>query len=612
MGKTVQAVSSRSVKLLNSIFTNRADLNRKYLMSLGTTALLQNFYTEANITPMHTAGDMDFAYEPQHLGWESPLCQLRGHFLGHWLSAAAMYYANTGDTEVKGKADYIISELKRCQVANGGEWIGSIPIKYLDKIAEGQQVWAPQYTLHKTLMGLYDMYAYAENKQALEILENWANWFYNWSGQFSEEKFADILDVETGGIMEVWANLYGITGKEEHLELMKRYSRERLFQPILDGKDVLTNMHANTTIPEVHGAARAYEVTGDERWKKIVESYWKSAVDDRGMFCTGGQTSGEIWTPPYHFSTRLGDKNQEHCTVYNMIRLAEYLFRWTGDSTYMDYIERNIYNGILAQQHPKTGMVTYFIPFQPGSKKHWGSETKHFWCCHGTLAQAHTRYADYIYYEDNDGVITSQFIPSRWEKKTDSGQLSITQTFEPQTMWGIRDPLRDKTDRPMSICLNFEVEDNRNQEFSFKIRKPWWLASDPTIKLNGEILNEFEVNDQYITIRRIWSKDHLQVDLPKQLTCSPLPDRPDVVAFLDGPVVLAGLCDEERQLVLDSNKPESILIPDDEREWAFWKKGYRAKNQEFGLRFIPLYEIADESYTIYFPIKNNANKINSV
>ena len=95
---------------------------------------------------------------------------MRGHFLGHWLSAAACIAANTGDQEIKGKADYIVSELARCQQENGGEWVGSIPEKYLDWIARGKPVWAPHYTLHKTLMGLLDMYAVGGNAQALEIL----------------------------------------------------------------------------------------------------------------------------------------------------------------------------------------------------------------------------------------------------------------------------------------------------------------------------------------------------------------------------------------------------------------------------------------------------------
>ncbi|MFN2234912.1 MAG: beta-L-arabinofuranosidase domain-containing protein, partial [Anaerolineales bacterium] len=129
------------------------------MISLKTENLLQNFYLEAGLwQPRNKVDDI-------HGGWEAPTCQLRGHFLGHWLSAAASISANTGDQEIKGKADYIISELARCQRENGGEWVGSIPEKYLDWVARGKRVWAPHYTLHKTLMGLWDMYETGGNPQ---------------------------------------------------------------------------------------------------------------------------------------------------------------------------------------------------------------------------------------------------------------------------------------------------------------------------------------------------------------------------------------------------------------------------------------------------------------
>ena len=196
----------------------------------------------------------------------------------------------------------MVSELARCQEANGGEWAGSIPEKYLHWAAQGQPVWAPQYVLHKTLMGLSDMYTYAGNDQALDIIEKWSNWFIRWTGQFSREQMDNVLDTETGGMLEIWADMYGATGKEQYLDLMSRYERRRLFDPLLAGKDVLTNGHANTTIPEAHGAARAWEVTGDPHWRAVVDAYWKCAVTDRGHFATGGQTVGERWTPPHEFA----------------------------------------------------------------------------------------------------------------------------------------------------------------------------------------------------------------------------------------------------------------------------------------------------------------------
>jgi hypothetical protein len=71
---------------------------------------------------------------------------------------------------------------------------------------------------------------------------------------------------------------------------------------------------------------------------------------------------------------------------------------------------------------------------------------------------------------------------------------------------------------------------------------------------------------------------------------------------MDGPVVLAGLTEEERLLHGNPAAPETILAPDNEREWTNWIPSYRAVGQARGLRFIPLYEVRDERYTVYFPI----------
>jgi hypothetical protein len=94
------------------------------------------------------------------------------------------------------------------------------------------------------------------------------------------------------------------------------------------------------------------------------------------------------------------------------------------------------------------------------------------------------------------------------------------------------------------------------------------------------------------------------VELPKGLTGCPLPDTPDTVAFMDGPAVLAGLCGEERILAGDKDRPETMLTPDNEREWNYWVHSYRTIHQERGLRFMPLYEIRDERYTVYFPVRS--------
>ena len=78
----------KDVTILSGLFRERMETNRKYLMELDSQCLLQNFYLEAGIAMPGLQAVGDPASAKLHWGWEAPICQLRGHFLGHWLSAA--------------------------------------------------------------------------------------------------------------------------------------------------------------------------------------------------------------------------------------------------------------------------------------------------------------------------------------------------------------------------------------------------------------------------------------------------------------------------------------------------------------------------------------------
>jgi DUF1680 family protein len=572
-------------------------------MSLENDKLLQNFYYEAGISKTgNIMLNKDLNYKDFYWGWESPSNQLRGHFLGHWLSAAAYLYAETKDEEVKARADKIVSELAECQRINGGEWAGSIPEKYFDLLASGQQIWSPQYTIHKTLMGLWDMYNMTGSKQALEVLDRFSDWFVRWTNKLIASHKADVIYYgEAGGMLEIWANMYGLTRNHKYLLLMQRYGNPDLFQSLLRGEDALSNEHANASIPWSHGSARTYEVTGNTYWKNITILFWKNAVLDRESFCTGGQNAGEYWIPPHQLGHFLCQDNQEHCTVYNMIRTADYLYRWTGDVKYADYIERNLYNGILAQQNPNNGMIAYFLPmaagYTKGGDKGWGTPTMDFWCCHGTLVQAQVRYLEYIYFENLEGIIVSQYIPSelKWEK--DHINVAIKQDYIAHEYNRI----------PMGSRwrLKFNIKTDKAVKFALQLRIPWWLPEKPIIKVNGASL-PVNVSNGYCTITREWNNDEIYVEFPVKVSAIPLPDSKNRYAFMEGPIVLAGLVDNDVCLKGDVNNPETILTREYEHEYKIfpWKQShYITVNQATNFRFIPLYEVADERYTLYFPVE---------
>ena len=101
-----------------------------------------------------------------------------------------------------------------------------------------------------------------------------------------------------------------------------------------------------------------------------------------------------------------------------------------------------------------------------------------------------------------------------------------------------------------------------------------------------------------------WSTNHIRLEIPKRIVAEPLPDMADTVAFVDGPVVLAGLCDHERTLRGDITDPTTMLTPDGERalDGHFAPHTYRTRGVDHGFRFVPLYTVVDEAYSVYFPV----------
>ncbi|MBR5384187.1 MAG: glycoside hydrolase family 127 protein [Clostridia bacterium] len=607
--------------LLPSEFLRHRQRNYEYMMELKEENLLLHFRREAGLTSCLECR------EDLHWGWDSPLSDLRGQVTGHYLSAAARYIHTTGDPFLKTRANHMVVEIAKCQEEHGNGWMFPIPEKSLYWLKRGKHSWAPQYVCHKCMLGMLEMYTFTGNRQALDVLLKAADWFVRFTADISPDLMDEMMDwEETGGMMELWADLYAITGEEKHLRLMRLYERRRLFEPLLRGEDMLTNMHANTTIPEIHGAARAYEVTGEERYRRIAEAYWDMAVTRRGMFATGGQTSGELWTPMGMQAARLDDKNQEHCVVYNMIRLADYLYRWSGKKEYADYIERNLWNGLLSQAHWqednnneidcdilhsewKKGLVAYYQPLAPGSRKRWAHKTHCFWCCVDTMLQANTIFQDFSFYLQGSTLDIMQYHGAQCRFESEGKTMQARVEILPRTYQNIRYSTvqREYPSRPESWAVGITLHSDSPMDLQLSIRIPWWCQGTPSVSVNG---TDASWKEEYgcILLTGKWSDDTIIVTFPKGLTVHRLPDEPDTVAFLDGPLVLAGLCAEERALYGDPDHLETILKPANERRWQEWLPNWQTRNQPVNFRFKPIYQIGNEQYTVYFPIEREKAK----
>src|SRR2546427_5586806 len=272
------------VRLRPGPFLDALEVNRRFLLAQDENRLLHMFRITAGLPS--TAEPLG--------GWEAPVNELRGHYVGHYLSALAKMSRTLGDSDIKARGDRIVTELAKCQQQLGNGYLSAFPEEFFDRLRDGKPVWAPFYTLHKIMAGLLDMHTLTNNPQALDVLQGMARWTGRWAQPLGDEHMARVLEREYGGMNEMFYNLAAVTARDGYKDLAHRFDHERFFAPLAQGRDELKGLHANTNIPKVVGAARRYELTGELRYRRIAEYFWRQVTTQRA-YCTGGTSSGEGW-----------------------------------------------------------------------------------------------------------------------------------------------------------------------------------------------------------------------------------------------------------------------------------------------------------------------------
>jgi uncharacterized protein len=586
-----------AVRLLPGPFLDAMAVNRRFLLAQDPDRLLHMF--------RRTAG-LPSAAEPLG-GWEAPDNELRGHYTGHYLSALALMSASQGDSELKARGDHMVAELAQCQNAHGYGYLSAFPVEFFDRLRVGKPVWAPFYTLHKIMAGLLDMHTLASNAQALDVLRGMASWVASWTQPLGDYDMARVLEREYGGMNEVLYNLSEVTGQDRWRDVAQRFDHERFFAPLALGRDELKGLHANTNIPKVIGAARRYELTGELRYRRIAEYFWREVTTQRA-YCTGGTSNGEGWeTEPGVLSTQLSGYTQEDCTTYNMLKLTRHVFGWTADPAAADYYERALFNGILGSQHPRDGEKLYYVSLASGLWKLFGTPTQDYWCCTGTMSEAFAKLGDSIYFQDDAGVFVNLFIASELD-------------------WGARGVrLVQQTRFPEEEGTRLVVHAQRPVRFALRIRVPSWMGADGTARLNGRALEGFAAPGGYYVLDRTWKDgDTVAVTFPMRLRLQALPDDPSMQAVMYGPLVLVGRlgtagltpdvlrAEPTKPRTVPEYKSEPVPAP------AFTAKGtgpadwitrttarsleFRTTGQQQDVTFVPFHTLFDERYAVYWKI----------
>jgi len=414
-----------------------------------------------------------------------------------------------------------------------------------------------------------------------------------------------ILEEEFGGIAESLYNLSAVTNDVRFAQAGDRFQKKVFLRPLLERRDELRQLHANTHIPQILGAAMRYNVIGDTVAQNITRNFWNQVVSQRS-YATGGNNGGngsfdatsEHWGDPGRLSLTLSDNNQEFCTQYNILMVTRNLLQWTGNPQYADHYERALYNGILGNQYPnKPGVMLYYTPLGNGVSKQagnwagWGTVWDSFWCCYASGIIQWSKIGDSIYFHsgDENTLYVNLFISSNLTWTTPQGDLL---TISQITDYPIQNNTR----------ILFSTDYNGFFDMNIQLHIPYWATNGGYLLVNGVLQNiKFEPSSFLIVPHSSWrSGDSIELSFKMNFHLSPIIDDPFLVAVMYGPLVLVGLTNNTETLNIDVNNIENCFVSTNVNLLRFQTVPGCFGNKQEVVEFIPLYQTVDEYYGVYF------------
>ncbi len=370
--------------------------------------------------------------------------------------------------------------------------------------------------------------------------------------------------------------LYKVTGDRKYLEGARyfveetgrctdghhpsMYSQDHM--PILEQEEIVG--HAVRAGYLYSGVADVAALTGDKAYQQALERIWENMASKK-LFITGGigsRAQGEGFGPNYELNSHTA--YCETCAAIANVYWNYRMFLATGESKYMDVVERALYNNVLSGVSLSGDRFFYDNPLES-----MGEHERQKWfgcaCCPGNVTRFIASVPGYMYARQGKDIYVNLYA----QGKATIGKVELEQT----------------TNYPWDGKVRIEIKKGGGQ-FAIRLRIPSWLKQSPSnnnlytyidkadrysVAVNGASL--YPENRDYVVIERKWKKgDIIELTLPMEVrrivANENAEDLRDKVAFECGPVVFCLEANDQSdksifdKYILDSTPVKAVFEKD--------------------------------------------------
>lgn len=330
--------------------------------------------------------------------------------------------------------------------------------------------------------------------------------------------------------------LFNVTGEKKYLDLARYFldmrGREDIRGSIYGpySQDHLPVTEQDEAVGHAVRAGYMYtamadiaSLQGDTAYITALEKIWNNVVQKK-IYLTGGigaRHAGESFGDNYELPNFTA--YNETCAAISSIFWNYRMFLLTGESKYMDVLERTLYNGMLAGISLSGDHYFYPNPLASDGETpfNMGSCTRSEWfdcsCCPSNNARFLPSVPGYIYAVKDDAIFVNLFIGNQAELVAGGKRVTISQ----------------QTEYPWDNKVAITIASAGNRKFQLKVRIPGWTRNEVmpgdlyqyrenaegtvVIKVNGEEIHAAQ-DKGYAVIDRTWkSGDRVEVTFPMEV-----------------------------------------------------------------------------------------------